>query len=77
MMLKLKLISITFISSLILLLVLCLGSQNLKDRHILKLSNTVKTVPLPTGFLVGVSIITGVITIGTATALITPDDNQN
>ena len=77
MILRLKLISITFASGLLLLLVLCLGAQNLKDRHVLNLGPKTKTVPLPTGFLVGISIVTGVITIGSASALLMPDDNED
>ncbi len=69
MLIKLKFLLITISSSAILLAMLCLGSQNLKDRHPLKLG-VATTAPFPTGFIVGISLIIGVITGGTTTALI-------
>ncbi len=74
-MLRIKLISITIASGILLLIVLSLGAQNLEDRHVLNLGSA-KTVPLPTGFLVGISLITGFISGGSATALLIRDDIQ-
>ncbi len=71
MLFKLRLISISFLSGFLLLLVLCLGAQNLKSRHSLELGMA-KSVPLPSGFLIGVSIAIGVISGGTTTALLLP-----
>jgi uncharacterized membrane protein YdcZ (DUF606 family) len=56
----------------VLLLLLCLGAQNLKDRHSIQMGS-VRSVPLPTGFLVGVSLVIGVISGGSATALMLPE----
>ncbi len=48
---------------------LCLGAQNLSNRKILQLGK-IKTAPLPTGFIIGISIISGYMSGGLATALI-------
>ena len=50
-----------------------LGSQNIKDRHSLNLGFA-KTAPLPTGFVIGVSLITGIISGGSMLALLLPED---
>ena len=72
MLFRLKLLAISFASSFALLLMLCLGAQNLNTRHTLKVGTTT-TAPLPAGFLVGVSIVLGVISGGsTATVIIPP-----
>ena len=72
---KLKLFSINLATSFLLLIFLCLGSQNLKERHELTLLMN-KSAPLPTGFLIGVSFIVGVISGGSASALSTNQKNQ-
>ena len=60
MLLKFRLLAITLTSGGLLILVLCLGSQNVNNRQSLNLGLT-STAPLPTGFLVGLSISLGVI----------------
>ncbi len=55
----------------ILTLILCLGAQNLSDRKRLNIG-TGETVALPTGFIVGVSLIVGVISGGSSAALLIP-----
>ena len=76
MLLKLKILAKTFASASLLLLVLCLGSQNLKDKKSIQVGTT-KTEKLPAGFVVGVSLIFGVISGGSAAALlITKDDEK-
>ena len=69
--LKLKLMTLSLASGLLLLVMLCLGAQNLNERHSLKLG-IAKTAPLPTGFLVGISIIIGVVSGGATAALLLP-----
>ena len=59
----------------LLLLLLCLGAQNLQDRHALQLGGQ-RSVPLPAGFLVGISLVIGVISGGTATAVLLPDQRD-
>ncbi len=51
------------------LFMLCLGAQNLQERHQLKIGIGT-TAPLPTGFIVGLSIISGIISGGSTTALL-------
>ena len=68
---RLRLLTTSLGSAMLLLIVLCLGSQNLNDRHSLNLGFT-KTAPLPSGFLVGVSVVLGVISGGSTAALLIP-----
>ncbi len=72
MLLKLRLLSITISSSLLLIIVLCLGSQNLRVRHNLNLG-IAKTAPLPSGFLIGISLALGVISGGSTATLLIPN----
>ena len=59
----------------LLLLLLCLGAQNLQERHTLQLGGQ-RSVPLPTGFLVGIAMVIGVISGGTATDVLLPDQRD-
>ena len=58
------------------LLLLCLGSQNLAERHRLQVGSF-QSASLPSGFLVGVSLVIGVISGGSAVALLMPQPRQN
>ena len=60
---RLQLITLNFGTAILLILFLCLGSQNLNKKHSLNFLLN-KTVPLPIGFLVGTSFTLGVITGG-------------
>ena len=71
---RLRLLLISFGGGLLLLL-LCLGAQNLHDRHTLQLGGQ-RSVPLPTGFLVGIAMVIGVISGGTSTAVLLPDQRD-
>ncbi len=53
----------------LLLLVLCLGSQNINNRSPINLGFS-SMAPLPTGFIVGVSIILGFISGGSTASLV-------
>ena len=75
MLIRLRLLLISFGGGLLMLLLLCLGAQNLQDRHTLQLGSQ-RSVPLPTGFLVGISLVIGVISGGTATAVLLPDQRD-
>ena len=68
---RIKLLAISMTSALALLLMLCLGAQNLNTRYSIQLGSA-KTAPLPAGFLVGVSIVLGVISGGSAATLLLP-----
>ena len=67
---RLKLLSLSLISSIFLTLFLCLGSQNLEKRHSLNLI-IADTVKIPNGFLIGVSFTLGVLSGGSTAALMT------
>ena len=59
----------------LLLLVLCLGAQNLSERRVLSLGIG-KTAPLPTGFIVGVSAVLGVLSGGSVAAVVLPQQRD-
>lgn len=69
MLLRLRLLCSTWLSAGVLLLVLCLGAQNLEDRPSLRLGVT-SLVPLPSGFLVGLALVAGMVSGGSAMALL-------
>ena len=58
MLLRLRLMLISLGMGTVLLMLLCLGAQNLKDRHSIQVGSA-RSVPLPTGFLVGLSMVIG------------------
>jgi hypothetical protein len=64
---RLRLMLISLSGAGLLLLVLCLGAQNLSDRERLNLGIG-HTAPLPSGFLVGVSVVIGVLSGGSLAA---------
>tara|TARA_B100000700_G_C15024125_1_gene847250 strand:- start:768 stop:998 length:231 start_codon:yes stop_codon:yes gene_type:complete len=70
--LKIKLALITFGSNIVLFLMLCLGAQNLNTRHSLNLGIG-KTAPLPNGFILGTSLIMGVLAGGLTTSILIPN----
>ena len=69
MLLRLRLLISSAVGASMLLLVLCLGGQNLYDRPSLQLGFG-RTAPLPSGFLVGVALALGVLSGGSAVALL-------
>ena len=75
MLLRLRLLLTSLGSGVLLLLILCLGAQNLNQRASLNLGFG-RTAELPTGFLVGIALVVGVITGGSATALLLPRSDQ-
>ncbi|WP_186598042.1 hypothetical protein [Synechococcus sp. PROS-7-1] len=72
MLLRLRLLMITVGGGVALLVVLCLGAQNLGDRYRLNLG-VGSTAPLPAGFVVGVSAVLGLLGGGSLTALLLPN----
>ncbi len=62
-------------SGFLLMIVLCLGTQNLKDKTKLQLGFT-ETVPLPTGFVIGLSIVVGVVSGGCSAAQLLESHNK-
>ena len=75
MLLRLKLLLITLGGSAALIVVLCLGAQNLSDRYRLKLGLGT-TAPLPAGFIVGVSTVLGVISGGSLAVVLIPNSQR-
>lgn len=71
MLLRLRLLTASLGGGLLLLLILCLGAQNLDQRASLNLGFG-RTAELPTGFLLGVALVIGVVSGGAATALVLP-----
>jgi len=69
MLLRLRLLTGTVVGSLLLLLMLCLGSQNLNQRQELNLG-VGTSAELPTGFVVGIAVICGVLSGGSTAALL-------
>ncbi len=74
MFLRLRFFSTTIASSVLLFLVLCLGSQNNKNPEDFFILNLIvdKSVSLPSGYWVGGAIVFGVLTGGSTAALIFP-----
>ena len=69
---RLQLLLVSFGGALLLLLLLCLGAQNLQDRHSIRIADA-RSAAMPTGFLVGISLILGVISGGSTAAVLMPD----
>jgi uncharacterized integral membrane protein len=72
---RLRLLLSSLVGGAMLLLILCLGAQNLDQRTSLNLA-TSRTAPLPTGFLVGLAMVVGVISGGCTAALLMPQGDQ-
>ena len=73
MLLRLRLTLASLLGGGMLLLILCLGAQNLDRRSQLNLG-VGRSAALPVGFVVGVALVIGVISGGCATALLMPRD---
>ncbi len=71
MLVRLRLVLASLSSGALLLLLLCLGAQNLEQRPKLWLGAG-STAPLPAGFLVGLALVAGVISGGCSAALLWP-----
>ena len=75
MLLRLRLTAASLVGGALLLLLLCLGAQNLDKRVELNLL-TGRSTPLPAGFVVGLALVLGVISGGCTAALITPQQRD-
>ena len=71
MLLRLRLLLASLGGGVLLLLILCLGAQNLDQRTRLNLGFG-RTAELPTGFLLGIALVIGVVSGGATTALLLP-----
>ena len=72
---RMRLLLLSLGSGLTLLLVLCLGAQNLNDRHGLNFGFG-RSAPLPSGFIVGVSLVLGIVSGGSVAAVLAPTQDQ-
>ena len=71
MLVRLRLVLASLSSGALLLLLLCLGGQNLEQRPKLWVGAG-STAPLPAGFLVGLALVAGVVSGGCSAALLWP-----
>ena len=76
MVLRLRLLLANLGGGVLLLVLLCLGAQNLDQRTSINLGFG-RTAALPTGFLVGVALVIGVISGGSAAALLLPQRERD
>ena len=76
MLLRLRLILASLTGGLLLLLLLCLGAQNLDRRPQLNLLLG-RSATLPVGFVVGVALVIGVISGGCTAALASPGNGRD
>ena len=75
MLVRLRLLLTSLLGGSLLLLILCLGAQNLEQRPSLSLGFS-RTAPLPAGFLVGLALVIGVLSGGCSAALAAPSSDQ-
>lgn len=75
MLLRLRLTLTSLIGGGLLLLLLCLGAQNLDNRPQLNLG-VGRSAPLPVGFVVGIAMVIGVISGGISAALLAPQTDD-
>ena len=75
MLVRLRLLLTSLLGGSLLLLILCLGAQNLEQRPSLNLGFS-RTAPLPAVFLVGLALVIGVPSGGCSAALAAPRSDQ-
>ena len=75
MLLRLRLVLLSLGSGVLFLMLLCLGAQNLNERHQVQLGR-MRSAALPSGFLIGVSLVIGVISGGSTAAVLLPDQRD-
>ncbi|MEB3201405.1 MAG: hypothetical protein VKK05_01160 [Synechococcus sp.] len=75
MLVRARLLLTSLLGGALLLVILCLGAQNLDQRPSLNLGFS-RTAPLPAGFLVGLALVIGVLSGGCSTALSAPRQDQ-
>lgn len=75
MLLRLRLSLTSLIGGGLLLMLLCLGAQNLDNRPQINLGIG-RSAPLPVGFVVGIALVVGVISGGISAALLGPQQDD-
>ena len=76
MLFRLKLLTLNFATSILLIFFLCLGSQNLGKKYSLDFLIN-KTVSLPIGFLIGTSFTLGLMSGGFTSVLMIKNNDKN
>lgn len=71
MLLRLRLLIGSLTGASLLFALLCLGAQNLDQRVSLRMGPA-RSAPLPTGFLIGLAVVLGVVSGGSSVALLWP-----
>ncbi len=75
MLVRLRLVVGSLVGAALVLMAVCLGAQNLNDRPSLQLGMA-RTAPLPTGFLLGLALAAGLLSGGSAVALLGGDGER-
>ena len=73
---RLQLLTLNFITAILLIFFLCLGSQNLGKKYSLDFLIN-KTVALPVGFLIGSSFTLGLMSGGLTSVLMINNNDKN
>ncbi len=73
---RLQLLTLNFATAILLILFLCLGSQNIGKKYNLDFVIN-KTVALPVGFLIGTSFTLGLISGGLTSVLMIKNNDEN
>tara|TARA_B100000945_G_scaffold290342_1_gene263987 strand:- start:82 stop:312 length:231 start_codon:yes stop_codon:yes gene_type:complete len=73
---RLQLLTLNIATAVLLILFLCLGSQNLGKKYSLDFLIN-KTVPLPIGFIIGSSFTLGLISGGLTSVFMIKNDDKN
>ena len=73
---RLQLLALNIASAILLILFLCLGSQNLGKKYSLDFLIN-KTVPLPIGFIIGTSFTLGLMSGGVTSVLMINNNDKN
>ena len=76
MLFRLKLLTLNFATSILLIFFLCLGSQNLGKKYSLDFLIN-KTVSLPIGFLIGTSFTLGLMSGGLTSIIMIKNKDKN
>ena len=74
MFIRLRILGTVCTTAALLMLVLCIGSQNINNRSAINIGVT-STAALPTGFSIGISVILGVISGGSTAAILIKDQS--
>lgn len=76
MLVRLRLVVGSLMGAALVLLAVCLGAQNLSDRPSLRLG-VARSAPLPTGFLLGLALAAGLVSGGSAVAVVLGDGDRD